>query len=111
MEFIDLPTLTVEMAKTPSNICKMASAIRLAHTIAGYPFESASLYSKALMCHKKVLEDAIRPQDEINRALEIVKTNLGQLNKYAFTKVYLHGDLNPRNIFMTSDQVLLIDWC
>jgi thiamine kinase-like enzyme len=110
MEFIGLPTITLEQAKSSENIVKMANAIRLAHQIEGYPTNGEDLYSKAIRCHQIVLEDKLATKAEIDHALELIKENLKKFESFNYSKVYLHGDLNPRNIFITPERVLLIDW-
>jgi tRNA A-37 threonylcarbamoyl transferase component Bud32 len=110
MEFINLPTLTLEVSKMPLNIVRMANAIRLTHGISGNSTESEGLLSKAIRCHKKVFDDGLGNRKNIDHALEMVKVNLEKLVKYSATKVHLHGDLNPRNIFITNERVLFIDW-
>ncbi len=110
MEYIALPTLTLEQAKSPQTISKIADAIRLAHTITDYPQHNEEMLSKAIRCHHKVLNDNIGNKEDIDAALRLIKEGLKELESYAYAKVHLHGDLNPRNIFLTSDKVLFIDW-
>jgi thiamine kinase-like enzyme len=110
MEFIDQPTLTLEVAKKPENIIKMASVLNIAHQITGHPLKSESLISKAIRCHEKVLSDNLGDKEHINKALEIIINAQNKLSTMSYTKVNVHGDLNPRNIFVVDNNILLIDW-
>lgn len=111
MEFVNHKTLTLEKAKLPENIVKIACAIRKAHEIVGHPHVGESLLSNAHRCHEKVLKDGLGTEENINGALELIKRYREQLSAYACPQVNVHGDLNPRNIFLTDDNgVLLIDW-
>lgn len=110
MEFINKPTITLEEAKATENILKIADVIREAHRMSGHPSIGESLLSKALRCHEKVLSDGLGPKEEINHALLIIKQVEEKLNSMSFTKVNVHGDLNPRNIFLVDGKILMIDW-
>lgn len=110
MEFIDRPTITLEDAKVTENILKIADVIREAHRMSGHPSIGESLLSKALRCHEKVLNDGLGSKEEINHALLIINLACEQLNNMSCTKVNVHGDLNPRNIFLSDGKILLIDW-
>ena len=110
MEFINNPTITLEQAKATENILKIADVIREAHRMSGHPSIGESLLSKALRCHEKVLNDGLGPKEEINHALLIINLVEEQLNNISCTKVNVHGDLNPRNIFLKDGKILLIDW-
>lgn len=110
MEFIEGKTLSIEQANLPENCIKLANAIRQAHQISGHPHAGESLLSKAQRCYKKVLNDGLGSQDEIKGAFELVEKYSQELSLYKYEKVNVHGDLNPRNIFLTANGVLLIDW-
>ncbi len=110
MEFINTPTLTLKVAKESVNIKKIADVIKKAHQINGHPTIGESLISKAKRCHEIVLNHGLGPKNEINSALEFIKDKLEELSTYDYEKIHVHGDLNPRNIFVMEDRVLLIDW-
>lgn len=110
MEFIEGKTLTVEEARLSDSILKIAYALQQAHQIAGCPGSGEDLLSKAKRCHIKVSLDGIGSQDKIDGAYELVKKYRQKLAAYEYSKVNVHGDLNPRNIFLASNGMLFIDW-
>ncbi len=110
MEYISSPTITLEEAKDSVNILKIADVISEAHQMSGHPSIGESLLSKALRCHNKVLSDGLGPSEEVNHALLIIKRVQEELNNMNYTNVNVHGDLNPRNIFLVDGKILFIDW-
>lgn len=110
MEFINGKTLSLEDAKNTTCLDKIAYALQCAHQIKGHDIEGETLLSKAERSAKKVLQDGIGEVKDIHRALELVKQYRETLSTYSFDEVYVHGDLNPRNIFKQDTQILFIDW-
>lgn len=110
MEFINQPTICLESAKASENIIKIAYVLKETHQITGHPSLGESLLSKAQRCNKKVLSDGLAPKNELTHALEIIEKAKSELSCFKFIKVNVHGDLNPRNIFIVDEKILLIDW-
>ncbi len=110
MEFVQEKTLSMAQANSPENVVKLAKTFRIAHQMAGHPKIGESLLSKAQRCAQGILCCNIGPKHEIEHALELVKKYTLELQECRYEKVHVHGDLNPRNIFLTQDKVYLIDW-
>lgn len=110
MEYIEGNTLRIEEAKQPSNIIKFASILRKAHQMCGHPVEGESRLSKADRCFNKVLKDNIGSEQDIVGAFELYKRYQQELSNYTYEPVNIHGDLNPRNIFIQQGSIKLIDW-
>lgn len=109
MEFVEGKTLTIEQANDPENIIRMAKSIHTAHQITEHEMEGLSLLSKAMQCFSIILQE-LAPKDEIIQAYHLVETLTQKLSTFNISKVLIHGDLNPRNIFIKNSQVFLIDW-
>lgn len=107
MEYIDHPTLTLQEAK--NNIPLLAHALCKAHTL---PLDIAgeSLISKAGRCQTYLMGIDWIPKEEIEIAYRLIHQLNLDLASYESPIVCLHGDLNPRNIFMVDTRVLFIDF-
>lgn len=110
MDFIEGKTLTLEQGQLPSSCLQLAQAIHQAHQITGHLQDGEELLSKAKRCFHIVLDHGIGHPDEIRGAYELIKKYQQELSKYEYVKVNVHGDLNPRNIFLTAQAALFIDW-
>lgn len=110
MEFINSKTLMIEQANEAENVIKLAKTLKKMHQITGDHLMGEGLLSKAKRVHKKVLEDNIGSKKEIEHAYELIGKYSQMLSKYKYPTVRVHGDLNPRNIFLIADKVLFIDW-
>ncbi len=109
MEYINQKTVSIEQATLDENIVKIANAIKVAHQMKGHKISGETLLSKAERTYKKVIRDQLAPEAEITEALHLIKDYSQALSLHEYPKVHNHGDLNPRNIFI-SDRVVFIDW-
>jgi thiamine kinase-like enzyme len=109
MEYIDQRTLTVEQAKVPENIVRIAKGVKQIHQLSKEE-AGESLLSKAQRCRTVLMKKDWIPQEKINKPYELVQKYSQELANYKYNKVRVHGDLNPRNLFATSDRVIFIDW-
>lgn len=109
MEYIKKPTATITETKDPKNIIKIADALLKAHAIPKNPYFEENLNETAqnvylTICHipeiKSELDSAIKLMWEFNEEIE----------KFEACKVNIHGELNPRNMFLEEDRALFIDW-
>ena len=110
MEFVDGKTLTLEQAHLPHNCKRLASAIRQIHQSLGPDQLGENILSKAERCYQKVLSDGSGAEEQIQKAFNLLKKYRQELDSYHYEKVGIHGDLNPRNIFLANDRILFIDW-
>lgn len=110
IEYIHDKTISIEQAKAPEIIAKIAHALLAAHQIEGHEYPGETLLSKAKRCADKVSNDGIGTLEDIQGALQLLKRYRQELSAFSIPKVNVHGDLNPRNIFYSREKVLLIDW-
>jgi hypothetical protein len=99
IDFVEGELLTTAKAKEPATLIMIADCLRAVHSLPAVketPRELLSLYRflKRQSQIPKELDEAIR---------QWTPPPLGP-------KVTLHGDLNPRNIFLTKTGIQLIDW-
>lgn len=107
MEFIDQPTLTLQEGS--SNIPLIADTLQKVHS---FPLNTngESLLSKASRCHTYLMDLDWTPKNEMAIAYQLIKKLTAELKTFEYNAVCLHGDLNPRNIFIAGGKALLIDW-
>ena len=108
MEFVDEKTLSFADAQKPENCIRIAKAIRQAHQITGHPHPGPSLSSDANTCYNIVKNFDFVNLKDLDGALDLVKFYSTAMEKVP--QVRVHGDLNPRNIFLTKNGVFFIDW-
>ena len=105
MDFIEGHTATVELAKDPANCRKIAEALRTAHTIPQNPHTEE--------CFRERIEqvfDSLRDKELAREAFALFRRCFDELENMNGHKFNIHGDLNPRNIFITAQDVKFIDW-
>lgn len=108
MDYIDQPTLTFGQAKQASSCVKVAHALHKVHAMNKNPYVFLSVQEKM----EKLCE-----QPYINRSDSLPKEAIGlirqgnvELGSLRIEKRSIHGDLNPRNIFLTDTGIFFIDW-
>lgn len=108
MDYIGKPW-TMSQAKQPNSCQKMALALRQLHGMSRNPFVSLSVQEKTERFYQQPF---IKPSESLPKeAIQLIRQGnvaLGNLPHRELTTI--HGDLNPRNIFLTDKEVLLIDW-
>jgi tRNA A-37 threonylcarbamoyl transferase component Bud32 len=109
MEYIEGKTITIEQAKLPNSCRKIAKALRTAHAIKRNPNSRSSTIDRIEAMYTDVCK-YLKNKDSAHEAIQIIRKNSEVLSKMHVTKVNLHGDLNPRNIFITEHGVRFIDW-
>ena len=109
MEYIDKDTLSLKESKQPDTIKKIARSLAQAHSIPPFPIPSKSGTESA-----KELYDSLSKQEILkpwlDEALELMLNYEEELSGPNPKQITGHGDLNPRNIFVTAKRALFIDW-
>lgn len=109
MELVEGKTVSIEEAKQPANCIKIATTLRIAHNIKKNPFPRDNLREEKEALFKD-LTSRLNENRAIISAMELFRRGSAALEKTNPPKVNIHGDLNPRNIFIKNDAALLIDW-
>lgn len=109
MEFVNANTLTVAEAQQPSNCTAIAKAIRKAHGVSHNPYFGS--------CEDEVVESVFQElsrdpklASQVTEAIEIMRNCNTKLGHHDSLLVNNHGDLNSRNMFITANGPMLIDW-
>lgn len=110
MEFVEGKSLTLEKAKLPSNLKQLAQVIRTVHEMSLPLNTGFDVFSNAERCCEAALKQGLAPKNEIDQSISLLRDFKQKLLKYSYKKVRVHGDLNPRNIFLTLKGPKLIDW-
>ena len=109
MEYIEADTLSLQEAKDPENIKKIARTLAQAHTMKPFPIRAKSSTEVATELYATLsLHCMLKPW--LDQALELMQNCCEQLTHINAKKVTDHGDLNPRNIFLHGEQAIFIDW-
>jgi thiamine kinase-like enzyme len=98
--------LSMAEAKKPENIIAMANTLRQVHELPKSPLVRQSTEARMEELFE-ILKCGYHIPPELERAIERKK---GLHVPENGPKVTIHGDLNPRNIFLTEKGVKLIDW-
>lgn len=109
MEYIPTDTLSWSDAKHPLNCIAIAHSIYKAHTTKRNPFVEETINETALGVYRAI-SDIPEIKAELNEAVALMEAYRIELEEIPATKVNIHGDLNPRNIFLTEAGAIFIDW-
>lgn len=109
MEHIAENTLTVAEANQPHNCIAIAKAIRKAHAIQKNPYFGVSDDESVENIFIEIRHNP-RISNQLREAIEIMRACNAKLKDFESFPVNNHGDLNSRNMFMTTRGPLLIDW-
>lgn len=109
MELVDGKTVTIDEAKKPDNCIKIAKTLRIAHHIKKNPIPRENLREEKEVLFSD-LSSRLNDDRGITIVMELFRRGSDALEKINASKVNIHGDLNPRNIFIKTDSALLIDW-
>lgn len=109
MDYIEANTITLKQAKDPKNCAEIANTIRKAHTIQKNPYVEESINDMAISVF---LEIANTPKisAQLNEAKKLMWEHTKKLDAFKSCSVSTHGELNSRNIFLTNNGAIFIDW-
>lgn len=109
MEYIEGGTASLEQVKQPESCSKIAYSFRKAHAIPKNPyFEEDSNEAAAAVCQDLIGFPGFKKN--LDEALELMWKLSARLQTYEYSKVCIHGELNPRNMFLMDDRAVFIDW-
>lgn len=109
MDFIPGGTLSYQNAKNQDNIRAIGKAIARVHSIPKGNVETIDFESAMQNYFMEIIAKAPEKED-LETAIEIIHRVAPQLRSLQGGQANIHGDLNPRNIFVTNDKVVFIDW-
>jgi thiamine kinase-like enzyme len=109
MDYIPENTATTSQTKEPINCALLAQTIKKAHTISKNPYfvESPTEIVEAVYAE---IRDHQKITASLDEAMNLMYSYENELKKFNSMKVNIHGELNPRNIFITKEGIKLIDW-
>lgn len=106
MDCVEGPWLSIEAAKNPHNIIAIANALRKVHGLPKSPLTRRSAEARV-----EELFQILKENYGVSQELELAMQKRRELDRFEMgPKATIHGDLNPRNIFLTSQGVKFIDW-
>jgi len=109
MDYISGGTLTMEHGKTPKITLKIADLMRKVHALQKNPFYAPSF---ATQMEEFYTQYSQKDSNQViwEEAISIIKKSALELQNLNAPVVNTHGDLNPRNILITNQDIYFIDW-
>jgi len=109
MDYIAGGTITLEKGQKPEIALKIVDKMRKAHAIKKIPFYTPSFEAQMEEFYLQ------HSQEDSNKAIwddaiSIIKEGALQLQSLNAPTVSTHGDLNPRNILVSDQDIYFVDW-
>lgn len=109
MDYVGADTVMLKQAKEPENCAKIANTIRKAHTIPKNPYIEESINDTAMSVFLEIVNTP-KINAQLNEAKELMWEYTKKLDTFESCNVNVHGELNSRNIFLTNNGAIFIDW-
>jgi aminoglycoside phosphotransferase (APT) family kinase protein len=109
MDYVAGGTLTIETGKRPETTLKIADLLRKVHALQKNPFCAPSFEAQMEEFYQQYSQ---RDSNHAiwEEAISIIKEGALQLQSLNAPTVNTHGDLNPRNILVSDQDLCFIDW-
>ena len=109
VDYVNGELMTPIEAKRPQNITAVAQALRKVHALPRNPITGQSYVKRTKMLYE-ILRERQETTPEVESAMQKVEKAIEALSNLTTSRVTIHGDLNPRNIFITEKGIQFIDW-
>lgn len=109
MEYIKKDTLSYQEAHDPLNCIVIAQTISKIHSTPKNPFIEDTINETAIAVYNTIA-NIPEIHAELQDALALMERHTSELESLSTQKVNIHGELNPRNIFITEKGAVFIDW-
>jgi thiamine kinase-like enzyme len=108
VEYLNIPTLSLSDAKR--NLPQLAEALSKIHAMPKNPYAKKNQIAESLEIYKEIKKSGASLR-ELDLAIEKLRELEAELRKFQVPAVTLHGDLHPRNLFLTQQgNVIAVDW-
>ncbi len=107
MEYVPVKTISIDQAYQSLDL--MAETLRKAHATEKNPYPREPLFDQLEKIYDQILPTIV-DEHTFKEAMSVIRQSREKLENSQFERVNTHGDLNPRNVFLTDDGIKLIDW-
>ncbi len=109
LEFVDGQSLTLEKAQDPLILKEIAHDLVLLHTSSLVGVQKKEIFPQIYNKYEK-LKTGGKLQNLLSNFIQYAKNIQEKVQSRAVPLVPCHNDLNPGNIFIKGDKVIVIDW-